>query len=568
MNLDISKAPYNLNDEQIEWVNNTLENMTLKEKVGQMFFLQGIVNSENLQSEIIETISPGGFLFRPGTTKEVTDAHIHVQNKSRYPMFLGGLAENGGCGVVKGGSVFGNNMLLGATNNPQNAFEIAQLTAEEASTVGTNILLEPVVDIDKNWRCSVTNIRSFGDNEELVSKMSSSYLDGLITAGMESMPRHFPGYGIDERNPTLITTVNDLNMTEWMKTYGSVYKELIEKDIKTLLVSCIALPEVVKQLKPDATDAEIKTPANLSPIIIEALLKKELKYKGLIVSDSTLTASFNSLGKREELLPQLIASGCDMFLFAKDYLEDYISILKGCKKGVITNSRLNEAVTKILAVKASMGLHEKTSVVNKDIYFNKVKSQITNSKIANEGITLVRDDEHLIPIDNNVHKNILVIYLDKSDEVLNIKGKTLKTIFNERLEHEGFNVVERNYALINNNIKYMNENITNFKETVDMVIYIANVKPSTLRNSSRINYKSVIGLDAPWFVKEVPTIFISLSSPYHMYDMPMISTFVNCYYGTESTVTRLVEKLVGKSEFKGKSPVHAHFNFYGKQENK
>ncbi len=564
MQIDFTKSPYNLSEKDVEWVNTTLLKMNLKEKVGQLFFLQGTVNTNKLQKEIIETISPGGFLFGPGAKEEVKEAHINVSDISKYPLFLGGMAENGSIGVIKDGTVFGNNMLIGATNNEKNAFNIGENIGTEVSMVGTNILLEPVVDIDCNWRCSATSTQSFGNDHQKVLNMGRNYIDGVNMSNVECMPSHFPGRGVDERNPSLITTVNDLSMEKWNESYGNIYKGLIDSGIKTLMVSNILLPEVVKYLKPEATKEEIETPASMSPIVINELLIEKLKYKGLIVSDSTLMTSFNSIGKREELLPKLIQSGCDMLLFVKDYLEDYISILKGYKNGLITDERLNNAVSKILATKASMKLHER-DVILKQAFFEVSRNQVMSNKIADEGITLLKDEQCILPITIKEHRNVLVIYLDKSDVYIT-KTKKIKELFNEKLLQNGFNVMERDYSILNNNIKYMNENVSSFKNSVDLVIYVANVKPSNLRNSTRINYNSILGLDAPWFVNEVPTIFISLGSPYHMYDMPMISTFINAYYPTEQVITKVVEKIVGKSKFKGVSPVNAKFNFYGKQE--
>ncbi len=563
--MDLTKSPYNLSQSDINWVEKTLEGMTLREKVGQLFLIQGFVDTPNIQKEIIETITPGGFLFRSGTQEELKKSYNHIAEISNTPLFLAGITENGASGVVKGGITFGNNVLIGATNDSQNAYSVSKIIGEEVNIAGTNMVLDPVIDIDKNWRCAVTNVRAFGDNESIVSEMAIKYIEGLKASGVESVPRHFPGLGVDERNPTLIPTVNDLEYNEWKNTYGKVYQDIINSGVKSLLVSTILLPNVVKHIKPDATKEEIEQPANLSPIIINDLLKGELGFNGVVISDSTLTAAFNSRGKREELLPKLIESGCDMFLFTKDYLEDYISILKGCKSGVIKNSRLNEAVTKILALKASMKLHLKNNSNNYRTYINHDSRQFILNKLSDEGITLVKDETNILPISSEKTKKVLVIYLDKSDNVLNAKGKTLKDLFNERLEEEGFEIVERNYSIIYNNIKYMNENIETFKETVDLVIYISNVQSSSLRNSTRINYKSVLGLDTPWFVKEVPTIFISLSSPYHMYDMPMISTFINAYYATEEVILNVIDKLVGRTQFKGVSPVRADFDIYGKQ---
>ena len=164
--------------------------------------------------------------------------------------------------------------------------------------------------------------------------------------------KHFPGDGVDERDQHILTSVNSLDCKAWDESYGRVYRALIEDGAETVMVGHIALPAY-------AEEEERFLPASLSRSLLKGLLREKLGFNGLICTDATPMVGFTAAMPREKAIPTAIEAGADMILFNKDLDEDYAFLLDGLKAGVCSPERLDEAVTRILALKAALHLPKK-----------------------------------------------------------------------------------------------------------------------------------------------------------------------------------------------------------------
>ena len=297
-------------------------------------------------------------------------------------------------------------------------------------------------------------------------------------------------------------------------------------------------------------------PGSLSPELLQGLLRGKLEFNGLIVTDATAMVGFGAMGRREDLIPGAIAAGCDMILFTRDLEEDVASMKKGIRDGVVTQERLDEAVRRILATKASLGLNtrKKNNTLmppTEGLSVLKCQEHITWAyQLADESITLVKDTQKLIPVDPEKKKRAMVIVLG---DAVSASGKpALGSLFIEELKKAGFKAERFDEKL--HGALFYKAPVKQLRETYDIVFYFANIKTASNQTTVRINWKPPMGLDAPWFVKEIPTVFISIANPYHLQDVPMISTYINAYTANEFNPKVLVEKITGKSEFKGKAP--------------
>ena len=162
---------------------------------------------------------------------------------------------------------------------------------------------------------------------------------------------------MDERDQHLLTSINTLSVQDWDATFGKVYAGMIEEGTLSIMAGHIALPAYARAL--GATAQEAALPATLSPVLISRLLREKLGFQGLVISDATPMVGFCSAMKREDAVPSCIMAGCDMFLFNKDLQEDIVYMKRGLERGVLTEARLEEAVIRILGLKAALGLHEK-----------------------------------------------------------------------------------------------------------------------------------------------------------------------------------------------------------------
>jgi beta-N-acetylhexosaminidase len=228
--------------------------------------------------------------------------------------------------------------------------------------------------------------------------------------------KHFPGDGVDELDQHLLTSVNTLSVEEWDSTFGKVYQQLIDYGAQTVMVGHIALPAYAKKLNPALSGKPV--PASLSKELVTELLRNKLGFNGLVITDASQMLGYTTGMKREDAVPTSIAVGCDMFLFTKNMEEDIEFMFKGYHKGIITDERLDEAVTRILATKAALKLHEKQAS-NTLVPGEEALSLLKNDQhiewakeCADKGITLVKNNDSLLPLTKNKYKRV---YLNVHD---------------------------------------------------------------------------------------------------------------------------------------------------------
>lgn len=552
----MKENPFYLNEEDIQWVETTKDHMTLEEKVGQLFCLHGNTNDQKELETILETYHPGAVMYRPSAKKIIYDTHKFLQENSKIPLLLAANLESGGDGIGNEGTFFGREIQVAATDDLQEAYNLGDISGAEGAAVGVNWSFAPVVDIDMNFENPITNVRTFGNDKDRVKEMAVQYIEACQKHGVAAAAKHFPGDGVDSRDQHLLTTINSLSTEEWDETYGKVYRAVIENGVKTIMAGHIAQPAYEKEFNPAIREQEIM-PASLSKELLQGLLRGKLGFNGMITTDATNMVGFGCAGKRKELLPKAVNAGCDMLLFTKNLKEDYQSVLTAVKDGVITGERLDEAVTYILATKASLKLHEKkkghTLIPDESaLEILRCKKHIEMAyTVADKAITLVKDEQNLLPLTKEQYKKILTIVLG---DAVSASGKpAVGNLFIEEMRKAGYDV-ER-FDEKEQGELLMAGSTDELKKRYDLVIYFANIKTASNQTTVRINWRPPIGYDAPWFVHEVPTMFISIANPYHMQDVPMIGTFINAYTANEYNVEMLVKKLNGESSFKGKSPV-------------
>ena len=287
------------------------------------------------------------------------------------------------------------------------------------------------------------------------------------------------------------------------------------------------------------------------------MLREKLGFDGLIITDATTMAGFDAAMPREKAVPYSIAAGCDMFLFTKNLDEDYAFMKKGVEDGVITAERLDSAVAKILALKASLGLHEKDNIptAEKANALGCAKHKKIAGEVADCSIALVKNKQNILPLDRAKIKNILVYDIESGENAIGYaRSSGVFEQIKPLLEREGFSVTR----FVPNDGK--EGRTAKYAETVDkydLILYLCNLATKSNQTTVRIEWLNPMGVNVPRFVKSVPTVFVSTENPYHLLDVPMVKTYINTYGMNDYTVKYLVEKLLGRSEFKAKEPVDA-----------
>ena len=552
--VDLKAKPFYLNDDDIKWVKDTIEEMTLKEKIGQLFitrFHGELDDPENI--ERIKNYHVGGIRYASKSSEEVYNFIKEMQENSKIPLLAAANCDNGGDGACTDGTFIASGAMAEASQAEEVAYNAGLVSGREAAALGVNWNYDPCVDILYNWRNTIVNTRAYGNTPEKVIKYTSAYLEGLKDSELSdiaSCVKHFPGDGVEERDQHLVLGINDFEAEKWDNTFGKVYKHHIDNGLMSIMAGHIAMPEYQKKLNPELSDQDIM-PATLAPELLNDLLRDKLDFNGLILTDASHMLGMTAAMPRKDYVPKSIAAGCDMFLFFNDIEEDFQFMLDGYKKGIITEERLNDALERILGLKAAINLHkkaEKNELVpkkeNLEIIGQEEHLEMA-AQAADKAITLVKDSLNQLPIRPETHPRIKLYYLyGELGGIYNSDISSRDRII-EELEKVGFEVD------LNEGDGREKGKTIDYRDNYDAAFVFADVRGYAQQNNYRIQWKAPMANEVPWYAAELPTVFVSLNFTNHYIDVPMIKTFINAHSNTREIIKQSIAKIMGESEFKG-----------------
>ncbi|MBO5460657.1 MAG: beta-hexosaminidase [Ruminococcus sp.] len=577
--VNLKANPYYLSDEDIKWVEETIAGMSDEEKVGQLFFQLTSSPQEDYIKDLLGKYHLGGLRYNPMPGKMVQQQNRYIQKYSKVPAFIACNTETGGDGACADGTFIGGGAKIGATNNLEYANAFGRMSNEEAAAIGCNMAFAPVADIAYNWENTEIICRSFGNDPERCAKMSAEYVKGAHTIdGFACAAKHFPGNGQDFRDAHLSNNINNFGLDEWMETYGKVYKEMMENDLDAVMGGHIMMPKLVRELNPDIKDDEMM-PATLSKDLMTTLLRDKLGFNGMVVTDASHMVGMTNRMKRCDMLPTAINAGCDMFLFFNDPEEDFATMLNAYKNGIISEERMTEALTRILGLKAHMGLHKKAKedLVPQpeavDETFHKPEYMEIQKAISRDCITLVKyKDKDVLPLTPERYKRIMIVHVKAAEGPMaplmkmmgygggpssaeKLKDKLCAAGFDAFVYESPLDKMKKMMEAGEKpsiNLYFAGKNaIADFVKDMDLVITLCDV------SSGRPAFgMSKGGGEIPWYVFEIPVVVVGCGQPTMLADIPMARTYINTYDSKDSTLDALVEKLVaGEESFTAIDPI-------------
>lgn len=537
--MNLAEKPFYLDKTQEKWVSDTLNGMTTEEKIGQLFCVLGDAYREEQLCELIETYYIGGVLFRPDFAEKVKKKYSKLDKYAKYPLLKAANLEEGGAGVLRDGTYFGSQMQVAAADDLACTANFAKVCALEGKQVGINWTFSPVVDIDMNFRNPITNVRTFGSDVETVRKNASVYVRELQRLGVAASCKHFPGDGVDYRDQHLHPSYNDLSAKEWYESFGSIYQSLIEEGLMSIMVGHIVQPNVIRDINPDAGDAA-ELPASLSREMLTGVLREKFGFEGVVITDATIMGGYTMAMERKRAIPASIQAGCDMICFTTDIFEDISYIKTGLETGILTTERLDEAVMRILALKAKVAL---ATEISENV---SVPAKEWCRECIEKSITLVKDIQSLVPVKKADYPRIRLAVIG-SDEMTD---GSIRLVATETLKKYGFEV--ENYNPFEDDL----HGSSNLPQN-QLTLILANYQTASNNVTVRIAWCPKHAMEIPRFVNEEKTAFISFANPYHLQDVPRVRTYINAYTATSDNVRIAIEKLLGHGEFTGVSPVDA-----------
>lgn len=562
--VDLKAAPFNLDDAAITWVNTTLDSMTLEEKIGQLFINHNNDYSPEYLDGVLENFHVGGMRYRPGPSAAVQEHIRHAQSKSKVPLLVASNPEMGGAGSCDDGTFVSTHLQAGSHPDKSIARQMGQVAGVETAALGCNWAFAPIVDIHYNWRNTVISTRSFGNTPEIVVERAKEYFDGISESPTACAMKHFPGDGVDERDQHVVTSYNTFGYDEWNRTYGHVYREMIAHGVQSIMIGHIGAPGLSRHFRPGMADKDI-LPATLAPELLQDLLRGELGFNGLILTDASQMIGLTQAMKRKDLVPATIAAGCDMFLFFRNPEEDFGYMLDGYKSGIITEQRLHDALRRILALKASLGLHlkDRNELVPPVEALAKIGSEAHRAvaaEIADKTVTLVKDTANNLPIRPETHKRIRLYGISGGSDFTRADPLAYLDTVKDELEKAGFEVhlfktADQRQAAGETGVNFMSviseEATGDYADKYDAAFVFANVKGFAQEAAIRIKWSTPMAAEIPWYVTEVPTVFVSLNQPNHLIDVPMVKTAIHAHAGSVEAIRATIEKIMGKSGFQG-----------------
>src|SRR5215213_8334790 len=409
----------------LKWANEQLRKMSLEEKVGQLIsvgvnatFLNQDSDAYRSLKHQIEDNKVGGIILFRGPVYESVILVNRMQELARYPLLISADLE-AGAGMRFDDTVnFPWNMAVGATGNPEYARRQGEITAREARALGVHQIFAPVVDVNNNAANPVINVRSYGEDPADVARFAAAFTEGAQNAGAIATAKHFPGHGdtaVDSHRglPEINVGRERLNTVEFVPFQASV-----NAGVGAVMVGHIALPQIdataVKPLpqnvksKPTDTDEngeiieeKAAMPATMSPVIGN-ILRNDLKFQGMIVTDALSMSGLTIYFTQEEAAVRALEAGADMLLKPADVDASFRGVLQAVKSGRITEQRVEESARRILAAKYDLGLVEQrlTSIDSIDRVVGSRDVMALATEIAEHAITLVRDEDKLVPLKN------------------------------------------------------------------------------------------------------------------------------------------------------------------------
>ena len=578
--VDLRAKPYYLSDADIAWVESTIAAMTPEEKVGQLFWQLAASQDEAYLQELMEKYHLGGCRYNGMLGQKVLDQNRLFQKYAKIPVFIACNPEKGGDGVCNDGTAVAPQVKIGATRKPEYAQAMGRVSGAQIKATGCNMAFAPVVDITYNWECEEVLMRAYGGDHELVAEMGKAYMDGLHeTEGVYCCAKHFPGNGQDYRDAHIANNVNHFTHDKWMATYGHVYKTLIDGGLDAIMGGHILMPEYMAEIDPAIT-ADTIMPATLNRHFMTDLLRGELGFNGMVVTDASHMVGMTNRMKRKDMLPAAINAGCDMFLSFNDPAEDFAWMLEAYENGTISEERMVEALTRILGLKAAKGMHKADwalSVTDEECSatLQNPEFKTVAPSISKDALTLVKyKDEGVLPLSPEKTKRIMIVHIKGAPNPLmalaaaamggGAAKQTPAEKLRDRLIAKGFDAhiyvspIEKMQQMMARgekpslNLYFAGKNaIADFTAENDMVISlfdVANGHPSFGLSKG--------GGEIPWYVHELPVVGISVNKPTMLADCPMLRTYINTYDSNDDTMDALVDALLaGPDAFKGSDPI-------------
>ncbi len=574
-------GPIHLDKDGQKWADKMLRKMSEEEKVGQLIMIFAKAQSMNERSpawlelkEAIRKYHVGGMVLTvPASgavlykTQPLVAAELlnRLQSNSYLPLIFAADFERGLSMRLNDVTVFPHAMAFGAAGRLENAKLFGRITAEEARAIGVQWNFFPDADVNSNPDNPIINTRSFGENPEQVSDYVAAYIRGAHDGGMLTTAKHFPGHGdtAADSHLGLARVTGDrarLNAVELPP-----FRRAIEAGVDAIMVAHVTVP---------ALDPEPHKIATTSSAVVTDLLQKEMGFKGVIVTDALGMGGLTHLYSKGigRASVDAFKAGSDMLIVPPDLDGSFHAMLHAVRTGEISHARLDESVRKILELKASLGLHRARMVDLKRLSSEVARPENleVGQRVAEEAITLVRDNGHLLPLQaagtSEVARAYHPVALGRERLVTVIISDDLRTESGHMLEKQVLARAPdaRVIYLDPRSARGMTASVLEAVENASKVVVAVYVIPTAgktvrrngvVKNSVALDEATSKLLDSILEKAGSRTVVLAMGNPYLAEDFPEIQNYVCAYSNVSVSETAAVEAIFGEIPVTGHLPV-------------
>ena len=560
------------------WVDSVMASLSLRDKAAQLVWPQvfGDYTPDNSAAwarieGLIRDHHVGGFIMSVGSPLETAVKLNTMQKLSSVPLVISADYETGAGFRTRGGyflpnainlggaTVFAPQMALGATRDTSLAYEQGRVTARESRALGVHVAFAPVMDVNNNPANPVIGARSFGEDPRLVGRMGASLIRGLQEHGMLATAKHFPGHGDTETNSHLAITTVTASRPRLDSLELVPFRRAIEAGVGMIMTFHGVVPAL------DTTPV----PVTLSPRVMTALLRNELKFDGLLVTDALdMTgvlaqvrpaaatrmepgaygnAAVPSVGIAEVVLQSLLA-GVDILLMPSDVPASIDAVVSGVQSGRITEARLNASVRRVLALKQRLAL-DRNRFVNLDSLMAIVGDSAhvgLAQRIAQRSITLAKDSLSIVPLSRAPAQRVLSI------TIANRTDLGAGTTFNAELRR-GVSSLRVEYVDPANSDLSI-ERIAALADSVDVTIVSSYLSQGSAVASTAAP-ANILGLFHRLASNGRKVVVVAFGNPYLLREIPEVPAYLLAWGPFPLSQRAAANALIGDEPITGRMPI-------------
>lgn len=527
-------------------IDSVIGNMTLREKIGQLFVIPAngrFVSEDDRRFKdlvhMVEEMHVGGIIFMQGDVFGQGVLTNKLQQRSRIPLWITQDTEYGVAMRVRGATRFTPAMGIAATGDVNNAYLAGKITAQEAKALGVHQIFAPVLDVNNNPENPVINVRSFSADPNMVSQYGNAFIAGVESEGIVSTAKHFPGHGDTDTDSHLELPVVDHDYARLSNVELIPFQSAIDKGLSSIMSAHIALPNV--------SDEE-GLPSTLDATILQEILKDSLEFDGVIVTDGLEMNGITSKFSPGRAVVKALQAGADIMLISPDVETAIHEVEDAIHKGILTESRLETSVRKMLEWKQAYGTFERqpVDVENLTREIDRSEYQAVAEKIARESVTVLKNRNNILPIDAAKYPKVMV--LSVADDETGETGSNLARYVRNFHPDVTFRVLDKRSTW-----QEKNKILADAKKA-DLIIIGSFI---FLRSSQTIQLdKSHLALLRQIQNMKQPTVLVSFGNPYVLKDLSKSSVHVLSWSANDLQVKSTVPALFGAAEVKGKLPIN------------